>query len=126
MMKLALVQLAVGAHKAVNLCNARAKVLEAAQAGAQMVVLPECFNSPYGTKYFGSYAETIDSSQLGESTRALQEMAQTGKVYVIGGSIPEREPATGRLFNTCTVWSPEGTLVAQHRKLHLFDIDIPG
>ncbi|KAJ2355126.1 Omega-amidase nit3, partial [Coemansia erecta] len=126
MMKLALVQLAVGAQKAANLANARAKVLEAARAGAQMVVLPECFNSPYGTQYFGDYAEEIDAKQPGESTRALAEMARDGQIYLVGGSIPERERGTNTLFNTCTVWSPAGELLAMHRKLHLFDISIPG
>ena len=43
------------------------------------------------------------------------------KVYLVGGSIPEREGE--RLFNTATVWSPEGRMLAKHRKMHLFDID---
>lgn len=29
------------------------------------------------------------------------------------------------IYNTCTVWNPEGKLVAKYRKMHLFDIDIP-
>ncbi|KAJ1843676.1 Omega-amidase nit3 [Coemansia sp. RSA 2611] len=124
-LKLALVQLAVGAQKAANLANARSKVLEAAKAGAQLVVLPECFNSPYGTQYFGEYAEEIDASKPGESIAALSSMARDGRVYLVGGSIPERD-AGGRLYNTCTVWDPAGALVATHRKVHLFDIDIPG
>ena len=32
----------------------------------------------------------------------------------------------GRIFNTCAVYNPEGDLVAKHRKVHLFDIDVPG
>ncbi|KAJ2725424.1 Omega-amidase nit3 [Coemansia sp. Benny D115] len=122
--KLALVQLAVTAKKAVNLANARAKVIEAASRGAQLVVLPECFNSPYGTQYFEQYAEELSSSS--ESMQALRQMATDAKVYLIGGSVPEREPATGNIFNTCTVWNPEGELLAKHRKVHLFDINFPG
>ncbi|XP_076482460.1 omega-amidase NIT2-like isoform X1 [Bombus vancouverensis nearcticus] len=30
-----------------------------------------------------------------------------------------------KLYNTCTIWGPDGTLIAKHRKVHLFDIDIP-
>ncbi|KAJ2704604.1 Omega-amidase nit3 [Coemansia spiralis] len=124
-LRLALVQLAVGAHKAANLANARSKVLEAAQAGAKMVVLPECFNSPYGTQYFEQYAEEVSAGgPCGESTVALAQMAQDASVYLVGGSIPER--AGGDLFNTCTVWGPDGALLAKHRKAHLFDIDFPG
>jgi omega-amidase len=42
------------------------------------------------------------------------------------GSIPELEEQTDSIFNTCTVYNPAGELVAIHRKVHLFDIDIPG
>ncbi|KAJ1961187.1 Omega-amidase nit3 [Dipsacomyces acuminosporus] len=125
-LKLALIQLSVGAQKSLNLANARSKVLEAAKAGASMVVLPECFNSPYGTQYFSQYAEEIDSSNPSESIDALSKMAREAKVYLVGGSIPEREPTTGSLFNTCTVWNADGELIAKHRKVHLFDIDFPG
>ncbi|KAB7500417.1 Omega-amidase NIT2 [Armadillidium nasatum] len=82
------------------------KIKEAAEKGANLVALPECFNSPYGNKYFEEYAETIP----GNSTKTLSEIAKQNKVYIIGGSIPEKE--NGKLFNTCTI--------------HLFDIDIPG
>ncbi|KAJ1949184.1 Omega-amidase nit3 [Linderina macrospora] len=53
-------------------------------------------------------------------------MARDGNVYLVGGSIPERETGTANLFNTCTVWNPAGELIAKHRKVHLFDIDFPG
>lgn len=35
-------------------------------------------------------------------------------------------PETKKYFNTSLVFSPEGRLIATHRKMHLFDIDIPG
>jgi Carbon-nitrogen hydrolase len=45
---IALIQLASGADKSKNLAHAAKKVKEAAGTGAKLVVLPECFNSPYG------------------------------------------------------------------------------
>ncbi|RUP43643.1 carbon-nitrogen hydrolase [Jimgerdemannia flammicorona] len=121
--KLALVQLAVGSNKDENLKNARKNVLEASNHGANVVVLPECFNSPYGTSFFPNYAENIPQ---GSSVKALSEMAKDAGVYLFGGSIPERDESTGKLYNTSTVYDPEGHLVAKHRKVHLFDIDVPG
>jgi predicted amidohydrolase len=44
----------------------------------------------------------------------------------ITGSIPEIESDTDHIYNTCTVYNPDGDLVVKHRKVHLFDIDIPG
>ncbi|KIR36849.1 hydrolase [Cryptococcus deuterogattii MMRL2647] len=57
-------------------------------------------------------------------------MARSSGCWLIGGSIPERDEKTDNIYNTCTVYDPEGivqsTLVAVHQKVHLFDIDIPG
>jgi len=129
--KLALIQLACTADKAHNLSHARTKVLEAAKEhNAKIIVLPECFNSPYGTKYFPKYAETLLPSPPSESQspsfHALSAMARDARCYLVGGSIPEREDASGKLFNTSLTFDPSGTLIATHRKTHLFDIDIPG
>ncbi len=52
-------------------------------------------------------------------------MASDNGVFLVGGSIPERDEA-GKLFNTSTVWSPTGEMLAKYRKIHLFDIDVPG
>ena len=118
--RLALVQLAVGASKSDNLSRIASFISKAAKNGANIVALPECCNSPYGNTYFPEYAEPIP----GESTNLFAQAAKENKVYVVAGSIPERE--NDKLFNTCTVFNPSGEMIAKHRKLHLFDIDIPG
>ncbi|CAF9913129.1 MAG: hypothetical protein HETSPECPRED_001335 [Heterodermia speciosa] len=129
-LKLALVQLATGADKTANIARARARVLEASQAGASLIVLPECFNSPYGCQYFPSYAETLlpspPTKDQSPTFHALSSLALETKTYLLGGSIPEYETETKKYHNTSLLFSPEGELVATHRKVHLFDIDIPG
>jgi len=138
--KLALVQLACTADKAHNLSHARTKVLEATSRGAKIVVLPECFNSPYGTKFFPQYAETLLPSPPTEDQsptfHALSRLAKEAGAYIVGGSIPEvvqgkeekgGKDGTGRVwYNTSLTFAPSGELLATHRKVHLFDIDIPG
>ncbi|XP_023944091.2 omega-amidase NIT2 [Bicyclus anynana] len=118
--KIALVQLSVGADKAQNVAAAVSEIHRAKQQGAHIVALPECFNSPYGTKFFAEYAEEVPS---GATCRALSRAAAEAGVCVVGGTVPER--CGGALYNTCTVWDGSGKLLAQHRKMHLFDIDIP-
>ncbi|KAI1344855.1 carbon-nitrogen hydrolase [Xylariaceae sp. FL0016] len=131
-LKLACIQLASGADKAANLSHARDKVVEAAQSGAKLVVLPECFNSPYGCDYFPSYAETLlpspPSKEQSPSYHALSSMAAEANVYLVGGSIPETDPdpASKKYYNTSLIFGPDGKLLSSHRKVHLFDIDIPG
>lgn len=138
--KLALVQLACTADKAHNLSHARTKVLEATKRGAKIVVLPECFNSPYGTKYFPQYAETLLPSPPTEDQsptfHALSKLAKEANAYIVGGSIPELVEEDGvkggdgkdgkTWYNTNLTFAPSGELLATHRKVHLFDIDIPG
>jgi len=119
--RLGLVQLAVGANKLSNLERVTEKVAEASKNGAQVVSLPECFNSPYGTKFFPEYAEPVPD---GQSCQVLSEAAKTNKIFLVGGSIPEIDG--NKLYNTCTIWNPDGKLIGKHRKMHLFDIDVPG
>ncbi|XP_067849236.1 omega-amidase NIT2 [Heptranchias perlo] len=118
--RLALIQLMVSPLKASNLRKVRTLVKEAASKGAKVVALPECYNSPYGTNYFPEYAEKIP----GESTQVLSEVAKKHGVYLIGGSIPEEDG--GKFYNTCTVFAPNGSMLLKYRKIHLFDIDVPG
>ena len=129
-LKLALIQLAAGPDKAANLAHARAKVLEASKAGANLIVLPECFNSLYGTKYFPQYAETLLPSPpnpaQSPSFHVLAALAAETRAYLLGGSIPEYAPDTQKYHNTALLFGPDGALLATHRKVHLFDIDIPG
>ncbi|CAN6645357.1 omega-amidase Nit3p [Trichomonascus vanleenenianus] len=121
-LKVALVQLAAGADKAANLAKVKSRVTEAAANGAKLVVLPECFNSPYAVTAFPQYAEPIPA---GETTKFLSELAKSTSTFLIGGSIPEKGE-DGKYYNTNISFDPKGELIAKHRKVHLFDIDVPG
>lgn len=138
--RLTLIQLGgLGADKAANLAHAKDMVLKAVEPvdgkKTDLVVLPECFNSPYGHQHFPNYAETIGyesgkpydvEKSPSESVKALSALAKQTGVWLLGGSIPERDESDGKLYNTSTVYNPNGELIAIHRKVHLFDIDIPG
>lgn len=128
--KLALCQMLCGKDKVENLAMAKGLIAEAAAAGAKIISLPECFNSPYATDQFPVYAEAIPetSGELKEdvhpSTHMLSKAAAEHGVYLVGGSIPEVEG--GKVYNSCVVFGPDGAILTKHRKMHLFDIDIPG
>lgn len=129
--KIACIQLASGADKAANLAHAADKVATTSRdTGAKIIVLPECFNSPYGTQYFPDYAEVLQPSppspEQAPSYHALSAMARDNGVYLVGGSIPELNPDTKKHYNTSLIFGPDGALLATHRKVHLFDINIPG
>ncbi|XP_031107403.1 omega-amidase, chloroplastic-like [Ipomoea triloba] len=123
--KIALCQLSVTTDKEKNIARAKKAIEDAAQQGAQLVLLPEIWNSPYSNDSFPQYAEDIDAGfDASPSTRMLSELAKSLQITIIGGSIPER--SGDKLYNTCCVFGTNGELLAKHRKIHLFDIDIPG
>ena len=130
--KLALIQLLVGNEKSSNLKRTADFIKEAAINGAELIILPEHFNSPYGTgkgteiikslqsiclnycsliEYFPKNAESLQE----ETTKMLSQAAKENKIHLIGGSLTEKRD--GKLFNTCTVWGPLGTLLAVYRKV---------
>ncbi|KAM9958608.1 hypothetical protein ACTFIW_012197 [Dictyostelium discoideum] len=119
--KFAGIQLLCGDNKEENVQNAIKHIDEAAKNGAKLISLPECFNSPYSTATFEKYSETED----GETVKKLSETAKRNQIFLIGGSIPEIDKATGKIYNTCFIFNDKGEIVKKHRKIHLFDIDVP-
>lgn len=119
-LKLGLCQMRVTADKQANLRRAEELLAQAAAQGADLALLPEMFNCPYDNACFPEYAEL----RGGETWQFLARMAREYHLTLTGGSIPEREGE--KLYNTCYLFSPEGEELARHRKVHLFDIDVPG
>ncbi|KAB1227074.1 Omega-amidase,chloroplastic [Morella rubra] len=123
--KIGLCQISVSPDKDRNIAHARKAIEEAAAKGAQLVLLPEIWNSPYSNDCFPVYAEDIDAGgDASPSTTMLSEVSRLLKITIVGGSIPER--SGNSVYNTCCVFGTDGKLKAKHRKVHLFDIDIPG
>lgn len=79
----------------------------------QLAILPESFNAPYGVEFFAKFAEKVPE---GPTCQALSKLAKSLGIYIIGGSIIERGDSD-KLYNTCTVWSPEGKMIGRHRKV---------
>lgn len=123
-----------GKDKAKNLVNASNTItdlVKQSEGKCKLVCLPECFNSEYATLAFPKNAEIIPSkSSLVDadkhpSTYMLITTAKELGIYIIGGSIPEQGD-DGKVYNTCIVVDPQGEILLKHRKVHLFDIDVPG
>ena len=134
-LKLAVCQVAVSPDKATNIAKVQQIVSTACANSPDMVILPEIWNSPYATSSFPVHAEQLPKVGgqpdpiLSPSSSMLCEQARKHGIWLIGGSIPEKEiDATGteRIYNTCLVFNPLGDVVGKHRKVHLFDIDVPG
>jgi predicted amidohydrolase len=119
--KIALIQMNVAADKQANLRAALQAIAGCARQGAQIISLPEMFCCPYQTENFPLYAE----KQGGLVWSALAAAARDSGITLVGGSMPEVDEA-GKVYNTCYVFDPAGRQIGRHRKMHMFDIDIPG
>lgn len=118
--KVAICQMMVVDDKALNLDKAISMIGKAAESGADMVVLPEMFNSPYDTNKFKEYAESLDTSQ---SLKTVSNAAKDHDIYLVAGSIPEL--LKENLYNSCFIFNRKGQILDVYRKMHLFDVDIP-
>lgn len=121
-LKIALLQLDSFPTKKEAIANAINQIrIAVLNKGAKLVILPECWNSIYSTKDFRQSAEHIPK---GETSLALSKVAAELGIYLIGGTFPEEE--SGKVYNTCPVWGSKGEFLGKYRKMHLFDMDIPG
>ncbi|KAG5476528.1 hypothetical protein LSCM1_04242 [Leishmania martiniquensis] len=115
-----LCQMAVTHEKAANIRKAVMMITEAAKRGSKLAVLPECFNCPYGTRYFDEYSEALVPGN--ETFDALSQCAKSNNIWVVAGSVPEKS-VEGKLFNSSMTFGPDGALKHVHRKVHLFRIN---
>jgi predicted amidohydrolase len=121
----AVIQLGSQDDVAANLARARALVLEAGKAGAELVALPENFAFMGEESTKRALAERVHDPSPGPIVGALRAAARDAGVWLVAGGMPEASSDPARPFNTSLLLDPEGRLVAAYRKLHLFDVDLP-
>jgi predicted amidohydrolase len=105
-----------------NLATAESLVAQAAGRGAGFVGLPENFASLRAEGQPPPEPQDLD----GPWVRRMADLARRHRVTVLLGSLPERVPGDPRVRNTSVLLGPDGATLAVYRKIHLFDIDLPG
>jgi len=122
-MRVALIQLGYDDREPVADRVTRVAAMVRAQAGHDLVVLPELW-APGGFSYklWDERAETVD----GPVASAMSAAARDAGVMLHAGSIVERPPdgvpgPDGKhLWNTSLVFAADGSLAATYRKIHRF------
>lgn len=117
----AAIQLNAGADFSVNVERAFRRVREAAARGAKLVALPENFSFLRTGREIELITHRIPSPFI----RELAALAAETGVYLLAGSLHEQVPGEEKLFNTSLFFGPDGELLAQYRKLHIFDLTLP-
>jgi N-carbamoylputrescine amidase len=113
----AAIQMSCGANSETNLAKAERMAREAAAAGAQIILLPELFETLYfcqekNPKYF-QYASRPEQNR---AIRRLRAVAGELEV-VIPVSFYEQSPAGN--YNSTAIIDADGTVLGIYRKTHL-------
>lgn len=117
--KVVVVQMRICESKAKNLKNLNSILNEVLKNDIDMIILPEMFCCPYETSKFPLYAEY----EQGNTFTYLSNLAKENKIYLVAGSMPELDNQ-GKIYNTSYVFNRDGIMIAKHRKIHLFDMQL--
>jgi predicted amidohydrolase len=118
----AAVQLSSGTNVSSNLEMAVELIHDAATRGATYIQLPEYFYYLGPAKGNASVAESIP----GPTTARLGTIAKERGVTIHVGSMLEAWGDADKCFNTSVIIGRDGEVGATYRKIHLFDIHVPG
>ena len=116
--KVAAIQMISAPEPQINIERAGQLIREAAEAGAEILLLPEYW-SVMGLKDTDkiAYAEALGSGPLQEF---MSDMASQFGVWLIGGTVPLISSESGKVLNTILAYGPNGKLAARYDKMHLF------
>ncbi|MDM5231622.1 carbon-nitrogen family hydrolase [Lysinibacillus pakistanensis] len=114
-MKIGCIQLNVGFGKVdENFARAEEKIRETANRGAEIIVLPEMWNTGYALERLPELAD-----EDGVRTKAfLASLAKELSLHIVGGSVATKKG--DKFYNTMYTFNKNGELVGEYSKAHLF------
>jgi predicted amidohydrolase len=118
----AAVQMTSSSDEAANWENARRLIERAAAQGASLVATPE------NTPYLGPHDQKVARAEAldGPTVGRFAGLARRLGIHLLLGSFAERSDEPSRCYNTSVLLGAAGEVLAVYRKLHLFDVDVPG
>jgi deaminated glutathione amidase len=122
-MKITQVQMNSQEDKAANLRAAEQFIEQAVELDKpDLIILPEYYASLNADPV--QHQSTGEEFPDGESFRLMSSLAARHKVTIHAGSVVER--SGNQFYNTTVVFGPDGKDKAKYRKIHLFDVVVPG
>jgi N-carbamoylputrescine amidase len=117
--KIGLVQTAVGPDKANNLAKTAKLVADAAARGARIVCLQELFASEYFCQREDAALFDLAEPIPGPTVEAMAAVAKSSKISIVVPLFERR--AAGIYHNSLVVVGPNGDIAGHYRKMHIPD-----
>jgi len=122
MKRVAAIQMASGPNVSANLTESARLVRSAAEAGAELVVLPENF------ALMGMTEEDKLNIKEAEGDGPIQtfasDLAKKHRIWLVAGTIPIASSDDQHVRSSCIVYNDQGEMVARYDKVHLFDVHL--
>jgi len=103
-----------------NLRVAERLVREAADDGAELVVLPEKWTALGPPDALRGAAQPLGGPALTAAASWAQELG----IHLVAGSVPELIEGREKLSNSSPLIAPDGSFRGVYRKIHMFDVDV--
>jgi len=123
-MRVAAIQMTSGHDIDANLEAAGRFLADAARLNAVLAALPE--NFAFMGLNSGDKRAIAEPDGAGRIQNFLADTARRLKIWIVGGTVPLRQDADGRVSAACLVYDAQGQRAARYDKIHLFDVDVPG
>ncbi|MFZ9872365.1 MAG: carbon-nitrogen hydrolase family protein [Steroidobacteraceae bacterium] len=120
--KVAAIQMTSSDDATANMATARRLLEQAAEAGAQIALLPENV-ALMGRRESDKFAIAEDEG-AGPLQQALSDAARQLGLWVIGGTLPIKVSGESRVAAAVLVFDSSGQQVARYDKMHLFDVSV--
>jgi deaminated glutathione amidase len=122
-LRVGVVQMRSGIEPAANRAAAAPFLREAANAGARLIVTPECTTrlDRNRDRMLGEIRAESDDPEIGAWGRLAKELG----VWLVLGSTSVAS-GDGRACNRSIVFAPDGKIAARYNKIHLFDVHLGG
>jgi len=114
-----LVQMRMGADPEANFAAAVAHIRQAAKMGANIVCLPELFQTQYFCQREDIRLFDLAEPIPGPSTARLGELARELRVAIVASLFERR--AAGLYHNTAVTLNADGAIAGVYRKMHIPD-----
>ena len=117
--RVSLIQMSMGPDPAANMQKALERIGAAAAQGAQVVCLPELFQTQYFCQREDTALFDLAEPIPGPGTALLAEAARRHHVVVVASLFERRAP--GLYHNTAVLFDNDGSLCGTYRKMHIPD-----